>query len=368
MLQVAHVVYGVFARDATVDKGPNHVVVGHAGHIARRIQTGDCGFGPLVDPDARGAVAAAQADFRDIHLDAVGAVAFAPAFVEAASAGAFVIPQNGFDFVDGVVVEVVHLQVHRAFAGVQLFVDLQHHLAAPVVAVDEPVALGVGGVSAEGAGHVGAGGAVVVFNQRVDLEALDVGELGPGVVGHGVAVARVGGVLVGAVEVARGGQTQATTGPGAEHNGLGLNYHHVAVAHVETHGPGDATVLHHDAGSHHPVGDVDLVALDLAGENFLQVFALGHGQHVLADPVHLLEVVVALVVFLKLDAPALQLLDHLKAQPPGFVDGFLVDNAIVGDGDFAHILLGGRVAGDDGGVDPVHAHGDRTTAANIRFL
>jgi hypothetical protein len=110
------------------------------------------------------------------------------------------------------------------------------------------------------------------------------------------------------------------------------------------------------------------MALDLAGEDFLQVFAFGHGQHVLAHPVHLLQVVVAFVVFLKLNPPAFQLLNHLKAQPPGFVDGFLVEDAVVGDGNFAGVLLWGRITGNNGGVDPIHTHGDRATAANIRLL
>ena len=110
--------------------------------------------------------------------------------------------QDGFDGADGFLGEVVHLEVHRAVAALQLAPEFQHHLAAPVVAFDEALAFVVGGVAAERAGDVGAGGAVVVLDQGIDLVAFEVRELGAGVIGHGVAVAGIGGVLVRPEQVA----------------------------------------------------------------------------------------------------------------------------------------------------------------------
>ena len=108
--------------------------------------------------------------------------------------------------------QVVELEEHRPVAALQLAVELQHHLAAPVVALDEALPSLVGGVAAERPRDVGAGRAVVVLDQRVDLEALEVGELGAGVIGHRVAVAGVGRVLVGAEQVARGRQAEPAGG------------------------------------------------------------------------------------------------------------------------------------------------------------
>ena len=73
--------------------------------------------------------------------------------------------------------QVIEFAEHRAVAALQFLVELPHHLPAPVVALDEAFALVVGGVATERAGDVGAGRAVVVLDQRVDLEALEVREL-----------------------------------------------------------------------------------------------------------------------------------------------------------------------------------------------
>ena len=143
-----------------------------------------------------------------MHLDHLAAVIGAALLVEAAAARALVGVQDGLDLRDGFLGQVVELEEHRALAALQLAVELPHHLAAPVVALDEALAGVVGRVAAERAGHVGAGRAVVVLDQRVDLEALDARELGAGVVRHRVAVARVGRVLVGAEQVAARRQAQ----------------------------------------------------------------------------------------------------------------------------------------------------------------
>src|SRR6185436_15707494 len=88
-------------------------------------------------------------------------------------------------------------------------------------------------VSAEGVGHVGAGGPVVVLDQRVDLEALDAAQLCPGVVRHRVAVPGVGRVLVGAVEVAAGGEPEASAGAGREDHRPGPDGDELAAAGVK---------------------------------------------------------------------------------------------------------------------------------------
>src|SRR5512132_1142494 len=97
----------------------------------------------------------------------------------------------------------------------------QHSLAAPVVALDEPLALAVCRVAAERSGHVGAGRAVVVLDQRVDLKAFEIGELGAGVIGHGVTVATIGRVFVRREQVTRGRQAETTSGAAAQHHRLG---------------------------------------------------------------------------------------------------------------------------------------------------
>ena len=84
--------------------------------------------------------------------------------------------------------------------------------------------------------------------------------------------------------------------------------------------------------------------------------------------VDLLHVVVAGFVFLKMHAPAIELLYHReRSRGIGHQCG-LVDNAVVGDGDFLHVLLGSGVAGHNGVVEAVHAHGDGAGTFDIGFL
>ena len=119
------------------------------------------------------------------------------------------------------VVQMVELEEHRPLAGLQLVVELQHHLPGPVVAFDEARALVVGRVGAERPGHIGAGRAVVVLDQRIDLEALEVRELRARVIGHRIAVTGIGGVLVGAEHVAGGRQAEPAGGAHAQDHRLG---------------------------------------------------------------------------------------------------------------------------------------------------
>ena len=153
-------------------------------------------------------MAAAKTDLRDVHLDHLRAVIGAAVGVELAATRAFVAVQDLFDVLDGFLGQVIELEEHRAVAAFEFLVELPHHLPAPVVALDEAFALVVGGVAAQRAGDVGAGRAVVILDQRVDLEAFQVRQFRPGVISHGVTVAGIGRVFIGAHQVTRGRQPQ----------------------------------------------------------------------------------------------------------------------------------------------------------------
>src|SRR5690606_34295216 len=60
-------------------------------------------------------------------------------------------------------------------------------------------------------GDVGAGRAVVILDQRVDLKAFDTRQFGTGVIRHRVAV--TGGVLISAVEIAEVGRPRRPHAP-----------------------------------------------------------------------------------------------------------------------------------------------------------
>ena len=78
--------------------------------------------------------------------------------------------------------------------------------------------------------------------------------------------------------------------------------------------------------------------------------------------------VLAVLVLLELDAVALQPLHHREAAGRGLIDGALVDDSVVGAGDLGDVVLRGRLAGDDGVVDPVHSHGQRAGMPDVRLL
>ncbi|MCY1372991.1 hypothetical protein D9M69_602380 [compost metagenome] len=84
--------------------------------------------------------------------------------------------------------------------------------------------------------------------------------------------------------------------------------------------------------------------------------------------VDLLHRVVAGLVLLELHAPAVQLLDRLEAVGGVGVDGGLVDDAVVGHGDFLGVLLGRGMAGNDGVVQAVHAHADGAAALDVGLV
>lgn len=92
----------------------------------------------------------AEADLGDVHLDHVLAVIGATVGVELPTAGALVAVQDLFDVLDGFLGQVIELEEHRTVAAFELLVELPHHLPAPVVALDEALALAVGGVTTQG--------------------------------------------------------------------------------------------------------------------------------------------------------------------------------------------------------------------------
>src|SRR5690606_41799533 len=75
--------------------------------------------------------------------------------MELATAGPFVTVQNFLDGLDGFLSEVVELEKHRAVPAFKLLMEFPHHLSGPVIALDEALALVVGGIATERAGHIG---------------------------------------------------------------------------------------------------------------------------------------------------------------------------------------------------------------------
>jgi hypothetical protein len=64
-------------------------------------------------------------------------------------------------------------------AAFKLLADFEHHLPGPIVAFNEPGALAVGRIGAERAAYIGAGWAVVILDQRIDLIAFEICQLTP---------------------------------------------------------------------------------------------------------------------------------------------------------------------------------------------
>lgn len=264
---------------------------------------------------------------------------------------------------------MVELQEHGAVAALQFLVELPHHLAAPVVAFDEAFALAVRGEAAERAGHVRARRAVVILDQRIDLEAFEIRERRARVIGHRVAVARVGRVLVRAHQVARCRQTEAAGRTAAEDHGLRADHVEFGGAAVEAeHAARAALRVGQHARRDDPVRDRDARTLQLPVQHLLDVVTLRHRQHVRAHVMDLLHRVVAGAVLLELHAPAIELLDRREAVRRVRVHGFLVDDPVVGDRDLARVLLGRRMTGDHRVVQAVHAHRDRAAAFHVGLL
>jgi hypothetical protein len=118
----------------------------------------------------------------------------------------------------------------------------------------------------------------------------------------------------------------------------------------------------------HAVGDVDALALQLPVQHLLHVVPFRHRQDIAAEVVHLAHGVVAGFVLFELDAPAVELLDHLVAVAGIGVHAFLVDDAVVRDRDLLRVLFRRRMAGNDRVVQSVHAHGNGAAAFDVRLF
>ena len=264
---------------------------------------------------------------------------------------------------------MVELQEDRSRAALKFAPELQHHLAGPVVALDKALATVVGGVAAERPRHIGAGRAVIVLDQRVDLKAFEVGELGAGVKGHGVAVTGICRILVGAEQVARGRKPEAAGGAASEDHRLGAHDQEFAIAGVDADCARHASIRSlQQAGRHVAIGDGDLQATQLPVQDLLDVMSLGHGQHICAHMVNLADVEFAGTVLFELDPELIEKTDHRVAALGISHDGLLVNDAVVGDCDLLDVLLGRGVAGNDGVVQSVHAHADGAAALDVRLL
>ena len=188
-------------------------------------------------------------------------------------------------------------------------------------------------------------------------------------VGHGIAVAAIGRVLVGAEQVARSRQAEPPGGAAGQHHRLGLHDQELGGAGVDGDGPCDAPVrVLEEPGRHVAVGDRDLEPAQLPVEHLLDVVPFGHRQHVGPHVVDLAHVVLAGAVLLELHPELIEVLDHRKRPLRVGHHRLLVDDAVVGDRDLLHVLLGSGVARHDGVVEPVHAHADRAGALHVGLL
>src|SRR5271155_1728009 len=102
-----------------------------------------------------------------MHLDLVDAVLVPAANVESSAAWTLGAVQHALDLLERLGREVRELEIHRAVRRVELAVELEHHLPAPVVALDEAIAARIDGVTPERPRHVSAGRPIVVFDERV---------------------------------------------------------------------------------------------------------------------------------------------------------------------------------------------------------
>ena len=366
MLAALDVLRRVLTREPAVGEGAEHIVVRHGSHVPGGVEAGNRGFRALVHIDARCAVAAAKTDLRNVHLDHLVPVIGPASRMKPSPARALIRVQNLLDGLNGFFGEMVELQKDRPIAALEFLIELPHHLAAPVIAFDKAFALAVRGETAERSGHVGARGAVVVLDQRVDLEALEVRQRCARVISHRVAVAGVGGILVGSHQVSRGGQTEPARGAAAENHRLGAHHIKIRGTAIETqHAAGAPLRIGQNACDDDAIGDRNARAFELPVEHFLDVMAFRHRQNIGAHVMHFLDRIVARAVFLELHAPAVEFFDGLETVLGVGVDGCLIDDAVVGDGDFSRVLLGCRVAGDDGVIQTVHAHRDRAAAFDV---
>ena len=184
-----------------------------------------------------------------MHLDHFFAVVGTAALMEQAACRALDLVQGQFDLADRLLVKVIELEEDRSLAGLQFGEELEHHLAGPIVAFDEAGAFVVRGVGAERPRHIGAGRAVIVLDQRIDLKAFEIRERRAGVIGHRIAIAGIRRVLVGAEHVAGRRQAESSRRAHAQDHGLGFDDQEFRGAGIDADGAGHAAVGGGQAGA-----------------------------------------------------------------------------------------------------------------------
>ena len=126
-----------------------------------------------------------------------------------------------------------------------------------------------------------------------------------------MAIAIVGRIFVGTEQVTRCGQPQASGGTGGHDHGFGADDDGFRGTGVDADHPGNLAVrVFQQPRGGVAVFNLHPVTAQAAVQDLLDVVAFRHGQHVGAQVVDLLHVVVAGFVFLEVNAPGVQLLDH----------------------------------------------------------
>src|SRR5207237_5010868 len=100
----------VLSCDLSIDEGAQHVVMRDSRRVSRGIKSRNRRSGVLVRPDARGTVAAAKADLRNVHLHHILSVVGAAPLMKPAASGPLVRVQYPFDMGDGLFRQVIELQ------------------------------------------------------------------------------------------------------------------------------------------------------------------------------------------------------------------------------------------------------------------
>src|ERR1700728_4399841 len=99
-----------------------------------------------------------------MHLDHALAVIRAAALMKAAARWTLDAMQDVLYLANGLGSEMIELQEHGSLAGSKLVVELEHHLAGPVIALDEAPSLVVGSICAERPRNISTGRPVVILD------------------------------------------------------------------------------------------------------------------------------------------------------------------------------------------------------------
>ena len=216
------------------------MLLGHAGHVAGRVQSGHGGFRAFVDAYARKTVSSAQIVFRGPQFDVLFAEVDVTTGKEAFIDWTFRGEQHMFNLADTFFGQMAELNVNGTAALGEGFV---HHVGVRDFAFHQDVAFTVEHSASAGNAdgqqrHVG------VLDEHGALGVFHAGHSGTGAQRHDEAVAGVAGIVVHSVEIFGIGQGKAAHAAGSHQHGLGLTYDHLACADVHAHGSGHAAVVH----------------------------------------------------------------------------------------------------------------------------